>query len=71
MLLQTRKIVGSRIEEAGTQNLLDMVTVSNREVASALHVQQTALYFVDNLSALIQKSLDQTDVSREREFHVK
>ena len=46
-------------------------TVSDGEVASALHVQQTALDLVDNVSAVIQKTFEQSDVSREREFHVK
>jgi len=54
--------VTSRIEEARTQRLLEVLPVSERKAALALHSQQAALDILDYVSASIQKSVEQCDV---------
>jgi hypothetical protein len=48
-----------------------MVTVSDRETAFTLHVQHMALDLINDVSAAIEEAVEQGDVRREREFHVK
>ena len=71
LLPQSSEIARRRIEEAGNQHRLDVVRVSDREAASALYVQRTALDRLDDVSAATEEAVEQCDMRREGKFHVK